>query len=72
VVTKPSWATWSGSVLSGTPTVSGTYSFSIKATSTAGSLSDWHNWTVIVSHGHWAPTIWKHHHYTSILMARTF
>ena len=52
LVTKPTWASWSGSTMSGTPTTAGTYTFSIKATSNAGGISCWKNWTVTVSNSY--------------------
>ncbi|MGD0817170.1 MAG: hypothetical protein ABR986_02075 [Methanomassiliicoccales archaeon] len=62
LVTKPTWASWSGKTISGRPTVAGSYTFSVKAVSTSGTLSSWKNWTVTVpatvpvTRGHWVPT----------------
>ncbi len=69
-VAKPSWASWSGKVISGTPTAPGSYSFSVKATSVAGDLSSWQNWTVTISSSHSSWNNWNHHHYNNHLMAR--
>ena len=57
VHTKPSWASWNGGTLSGTPTLSGNYDVKIRATG-AGGLSAWQNWTISVGNPPptWAPT----------------
>ena len=46
---SPSWLKLTGSVLSGTPTQAGAYSVSLKATSSAGLLTAWQNWTITVT-----------------------
>jgi hypothetical protein len=48
----PSWATWDGTTLSGTPTQQGSWSVSLTATG-PGLLTAYQNWTVSTSQ--WAP-----------------
>lgn len=58
----PAWMTWAAgnATLYGTPSTAGSYDVSIQATSTAGTLSTWQNFTVVISVPPvttWAPTI---------------
>jgi hypothetical protein len=53
--TLPSGATFTSGVLYWTPGTIGTYSFSIQADSTAGTLTAWRNWTVTVVRAYWGP-----------------
>ncbi|MDW5562576.1 MAG: putative Ig domain-containing protein [Methanomassiliicoccus sp.] len=56
VMDKPSWMDWqsANSTFWGTPTVPGSYSLSIRATSTNGLMSAWQNVTIAVNQ--WAPS----------------
>ena len=59
-LTLPSWANYSAATVIGTPTANGTYSFSLRAVSNAGTLASYMNWTVTVAaRQYWAP------HFTS-------
>lgn len=46
--TLPTWATYSGGTISGTPSATGTYAFEVKATSSAGTLDAFQYWNVTV------------------------
>ena len=49
LVSAPSWLKLTNGVLSGTPTAAGTYEVSLKAVSSAGTLSTYQNWTITVA-----------------------
>lgn len=47
IMSKPSWITWSGGILSGTPTAAGDYPVSIRAVG-PGTVPSFQNWTLHV------------------------